>query len=230
MNVLMIGGFAGFGVLTGRDRAEGRRTSATARSTPLLKDVQPLTGYIRGGVDDGQEEGLSVYLDETASCSTRSASRRGRGGSRSSWAPRALLTDSLDRPGGPQRRHQVWVEAIGDSDVLRARNLYTGRITERTVDEIEEVATQVYLIRGTLALKLTEAGGWPDSRLHVSIPRRPPGYPDLPPRDDERPRAGRGGHRPDGPPCWSRADSLDFEGKPMVKRVTWADRLGDFWA
>jgi hypothetical protein len=52
-------------------------------------------------------------------------------------------------------RHDYrWIEL--DGETLRARHLYTGRVVERRVDEIEELLTHVFQVR-TAAAALTDA-------------------------------------------------------------------------
>jgi len=52
------------------------------------------------------------------------------------------------------RNDYAWIEL--DGRTLRARHLYTGRIIERSVDEIADLLTMVFQVR-TVAIRITEA-------------------------------------------------------------------------
>lgn len=52
------------------------------------------------------------------------------------------------------RNDYSWIELEGGT--LRARHLYTGRIVERSIDEIDDLLTMVFQVR-TVALRITEA-------------------------------------------------------------------------
>ena len=52
------------------------------------------------------------------------------------------------------RNDYAWIELSGLT--LRAKHLYTGRIVERSIEEIDDLLTMVFQVR-TLALRLTEA-------------------------------------------------------------------------
>jgi Cys-tRNA(Pro)/Cys-tRNA(Cys) deacylase len=78
-------------------KALARATGDKKIDTVPLKEVEPLTGYIRGGVTAlACKKPYPVYLDETAQLFDGSRSRRASGASRSSSPP--TTTSGWSRP------------------------------------------------------------------------------------------------------------------------------------
>lgn len=119
------------------------------------------------------------------------------------------------------KRSNRWVEL--DGDVIRACNLYTGRITERTVWEIDEIITDTFQV-ASVAVHLTEA-------IHGRIRGFAIMFPDFP-----------GGIRVFQPEMKNVSplieaivakmgergvvvpEIMNLEGRPMVRRLLWHQR------
>ncbi len=117
----------------------------------------------------------------------------------------------------------LWVEV--DGDVVRARHLYTLRVTARSVGEIEEIRTLAF-VRGATAHSVE----WFVGRVRGIEIR----FPDM--------RRGIRVFRPEMTNVWELiaaiysamqrdgkiASEIEmFEGRPWIARVTWADGRSD---
>jgi hypothetical protein len=118
------------------------------------------------------------------------------------------------------RNDCAWVEL--DGDVLRAKYLYTGRIIERSIEEIDDLLTLVYQLR-TLETIVAEA--WLGRVRGIQIRFRDKRTPLLISRADPAMRNARelieavvyrmsekGG---------VDAEVVDFAGRPLIRRIYW---------
>jgi hypothetical protein len=120
------------------------------------------------------------------------------------------------------RNDYRWVELHGDT--LRARHLYTGRIVERSIEEIDELITILFQVRGAATL-ITEA--WLGRVRGIMIRFRDQRTPLLVCRSDPKMtnakelmeailyRMSQKGE--------IDAEIIDLEGKPLVRRIYWVD-------
>ena len=118
------------------------------------------------------------------------------------------------------RNDYAWIEL--DGDLLRARHLYTQRVIERSIDEIEDLLTLVFQIR-TVTIRITESWlgrvrgieiRFCDKRTPLRVCRADPKM-----RNAKRLieaivyRMSEIGE--------VDAEMIDFEGKPMIRRIHW---------
>jgi hypothetical protein len=118
------------------------------------------------------------------------------------------------------RNDYSWVEL--DGETLRARHLYTQRVIERSIDEIEDLLTLVFQIR-TAAVRITES--WLGRVRGIEIRFRDKRTPFRVCRADPKMRNAKKlieaivyrmsqmGE--------VDAEMIDFEGKPMIRRIHW---------
>jgi hypothetical protein len=118
------------------------------------------------------------------------------------------------------RNDYSWVELNGDT--LRARHLYTRRLVERPIDEIEDLLTLVIQIR-TIAIRVTES--WLGRIRGIEIRFRDKRTPLRVCRADPKMhnakklieaivyRMSEIGE--------VDAEIIDFEGKPLIRRIHW---------
>lgn len=119
-------------------------------------------------------------------------------------------------------RSNRWVEL--DGDIVRAKNLYTGKLTERRVAEIEEITTEVYLVANA-AVRLTELFQGRVRGFAIKFPDLPEGIRVYRPEMNnvegliQAIAAKMSEHGSVAP------EVINFEGRPMIRRLVWEDRL-----
>ncbi len=120
------------------------------------------------------------------------------------------------------RNDYLWVELHGDK--LRARHLYTGRIVERSIEEVDELVTLVFRVK-TAATLIAEAWvgrvrgimiRFRDNRTPLQVCRSDPKMTNAKElieaivyRMSEKGEVD--------------AEIIDLEGKPLVRRIYWSD-------
>jgi hypothetical protein len=120
------------------------------------------------------------------------------------------------------RNDYLWVEL--DGETLRAQHLYTGRIIERSIDEIDDLLTLVFLVRSTTT-RLTEALisrvrgiriRFHDKLTPLQVIRADPAMKNAKElieaiifRMSEKGEVD--------------AEIIDFEGKPLIRRIHWKE-------
>ncbi len=118
------------------------------------------------------------------------------------------------------RNDYVWVEL--DGDVLRAKHLYTRRVVERPLEEIQDLLTMVIQIR-TLAVVLTEA--WLGRIRGVEIRFRDRRTPWRISRTDPAMRNAKELVEAIIYRMWEKgpvgAEIVALNGKPLVRRIYW---------
>jgi hypothetical protein len=120
------------------------------------------------------------------------------------------------------RNDYVWIEL--DGDVLRAKHLYTRRIVERPIEEIEDLLTLVIQVR-TLAVRITEAWlgrirgveiRFQDKRTPLRISRSDPAMKNA--KELVEALIYR---------MWQMApvdaEIINLDGKPLVRRIFWEE-------
>ena len=115
-------------------------------------------------------------------------------------------------------RSNRWVELDGDR--VRARNLYTGRVLERSVWEIQEITTEVFVV-ATAGVYVTEA-------LHGRVRGFAILFPDVPGGIRVYQPEMRGvGELMEGLVAKLSergrvvSEIIEFDGRPMIRRLVW---------
>jgi hypothetical protein len=119
------------------------------------------------------------------------------------------------------QRSNRWVEL--DGEVIRARNLYTGRIVEKSVWEVTEVTTEVYLVAGA-AVRITELLQGRIRGFSIRFPDLPKGLRVYRPEMQKvaeliQAIAAKLQERGEVVP-----EIINFEGRPMVRRLVYHRR------
>ena len=120
------------------------------------------------------------------------------------------------------RNDYAWVEL--DGDIVRAKHLYTRRIVERPIEEIEDLLTLVIQVR-MLAVTITEAWlgrirgveiRFQDKRTPLRISRSDPAMKNA--KELVEALIHRMGEK-----APVDAEIIDLRGKPLVRRIYWKD-------
>ena len=121
---------------------------------------------------------------------------------------------------GVIRNDYAWIELEGDT--LRARHLYTGRVVERSVDEIEDLLTNVLQIHDVTA-RIVEA--WIGRVRGITIRFRDKRTPFPVSRTDPAMKNAKELIEAVIYRMWERggvdAEFIDIEGRPLIQRVYW---------
>jgi hypothetical protein len=119
------------------------------------------------------------------------------------------------------RNDYLWVEL--DGDTLRARHLYTGRVIERSVGEIEDLLTVVFLHRSAVEVAIVEAWlgrirgikiRFRDGRTPLFVSRTDPAMKNAKELIEAVAYRMSAAGEVD-------AEMIDFEGTPMIQRIHW---------
>ncbi len=120
------------------------------------------------------------------------------------------------------RNDYAWIEL--EKDVLRAKHLYTRRIVERPIAEIDDLLTLVIQVR-TLAVHITEAWlgrirgieiRFQDKRTPLRVSRTDPAMKNA--KELVETLIYRMGEK-----APVDAEIIDLRGKPLVRRIFWKD-------
>ena len=119
-------------------------------------------------------------------------------------------------------RDNQWVEL--DGDILRAKALYTGRIIEKPVRELNDVLTEVIMVR-TLTVKIVEGLNGRIRGFAFRFHDIPKGLKIVRPEMTNVAELVAAVIAKMGEYGELSPEIINFEGKPMVRRVTWTKTL-----
>jgi signal transduction histidine kinase len=120
------------------------------------------------------------------------------------------------------RNDYAWIEL--ENDVLRAKHLYTRRMVERPIEDIEDLLTLVIQVR-TVAVRITEAWlgrirgieiRFQDKRAPLRVSRSDPAMKNA--KELVEALIYRMGEK-----APVEAEIIDLRGKPLVRRIFWKD-------
>ncbi|MGH7170805.1 MAG: hypothetical protein ACRELG_11040 [Gemmataceae bacterium] len=120
------------------------------------------------------------------------------------------------------RNDYAWVELDGEK--LRARHLYTRRVVERSIGEIEDLLSLVFQVRGTIA-RINEAWlgrvrgieiRFRDKRTPFRVNRADPAMKNA--KELIEAIVSRMSEKGE-----VDAEIIDFEGKPLIRRIHWKE-------
>lgn len=118
------------------------------------------------------------------------------------------------------RNDYAWVEL--DGETLRAKHLYTRRVVERTIEEIDDLLTLVFQVQ-TVATLITEAWSgrirgimirFHDQRTPLQVCRADPAMKNA--KELIEAIVYRMSEN-----CEVDAEVINFEGKPLIRRIHW---------